>query len=512
MNGFQLMRRLRAFGEGRPIPAGQTKHVRVCQPSQTLCVAFLRMGGETAPWGIGWQRPGQPAKFATAPEPRDRELVASMLAGEFTDDLAAHLLHPAVVEHAYDNKNLPPLAQVWVPGPSHVEMLHLLALAYAFAKKGPPDRVRKLQALGRAANFLFLQAQRPGQQMVVDATALLRSAYAVPADDLRQAHLGYLLAWLNTPGEATARIDAAARAERLTVSTALDPALDREALAPLVEAYNAATEGRGADGRFQRKPEDAAAKTARAQIDAALRGELARRLDLVAQARMRYETDRRSDNPGVQKLVDASREQHAWDYLRPHRDEAANRKAYFPSAVTDRDPRSAAIRYLELEADETRRIEALSAADADLVDEILGGGEGFVGTIAQVVDETPEGRRRTPVWTVRSTGLPPLRLKVGDEVKLQSFPKRTGAIRDIFADSDGRTFVLEIVGGKTKAPRVPAAEDRKLRGVRVTFLTLPDSYFSRARSSQVRFGEGPGDWLLKDLGKPEDTTATEDEP
>ena len=60
-------------------------------------------------------------------------------------------------------------------------MLHLLAMAYAFVQKGAPERIRKLQVLGRTANFLFLQAQRPGQQMVVDATRLLREAWATIA-------------------------------------------------------------------------------------------------------------------------------------------------------------------------------------------------------------------------------------------------------------------------------------------------------------------------------------------
>jgi hypothetical protein len=515
MNGFQLMRRLRAFGEGRPIPCGKTKHLEVVPGSQALLLAFLRMGGETAPWGVGWKYPGRPAKIATVPEPRDRELVAQMLAGEFTDDLASHLLHPAVVRSTYDKDNLPPLQQVWLPGPSHLEMLHLIAMAYAFVKKGAPDRVRKLQVLGRSANFLFLQGQRPGQQMVVDATQLLRQAYAFPADDLRQAHLGFLLAWLRTAGDVTVRVDAAAKAETMPVSTALSPAVDRDRLAPNVEAYNKATEGRGEDGRWKRQPENEFAKVARAKVDEVLREELERRLQLVEQARKHYSEDRRVGNPGLRTLIDATRHQHLDDYLKPNQNEKENRTAYHPSAITDRSPKGAAIRYLEMEADESRRVEALSAADEDLVDEILGGGEGFVGTIQSVVDDTEGQRRVTPVWYVRSQGLPPLRLKAGDEVRLQEFPKRIGSIRAIDADLNGRTFEVEITGAKLKPKNQPSlldAADPKLVGRKVTFLTLPNAYFSRERTNKVKFGVGPGDWLLKDLGQPEDTTATENEP
>ena len=516
MNGLRLLRRLRAYGEGKPLPYGRTKHLETPPGAQVLLAAFLRMGGETAPWGIGWKRPGQTPKFITVPEPRDRELVAQALANDFVDDLTTHLLHPATHTKSYDEKDLAPLRQVWLPGPTHIEMLHLLAMAYAFAAKGPEDRVRQLQLLGRSANFLFLQSQRPGQQMVVDATRLLRDAYEFPADDLRQAHLGFLLAWLQTKGNAAARIDAAAKAEARAVSTALDPAIDRDELVPLVTAYNEATAGRGADGRFERQGEDGTAMDARKRIAAILERELAERLDLVEAARKTYLDDTRRGNPGLQALAQATRQQHWYGYMRLLAAERDGQPAYYPSSITERDPKSAAVRYLEIEADEALRIEALSDADPDLVDAILAGGEGLVGTITEVTDDAEDGsRKRIPVWTVRSRGLPPLRLKQGDEICLQGFPKRKATIRAIDADDDGRTFTLEITGAKNapkEQPSLLAADDPKLCGHKVCFLSLPTPYFSQKRTNQVRFGEGPGNWLLKDLGEPAPEPATEDEP
>lgn len=516
MNGFRLLRRLRAYGDGKPVPYGRTKHLEMPPSAQVLLVAFLRMGGETAPWGVGWKRPGGKAKFVTVPEPRDRELVAQALAGDLVNDLAEHLLHPAIHEGTYHDKDLPPLRQVWLPGPTHLDMLHLLAVAYAFAKKGPEQRVQHLQLLGRTANFLFLQAQRPGQQMVVDATQLLRQAYEFPADDLRQGHLGFLLAWLQTKGSSVARIDAAAKAEARAVSTALDPTIDRDELEPLVDAYNAATAGRGEDGRFERKPENEAAKAARKGSAAILERELAARLDLVESARKAYLDDPRRPNPGLKSLVHATQQQHWRDYLRRATSERDGKAPYYPSAITERDPKSAAVRYLETEADEALRIEALSDADPDLVDEILAGGEGLVGTLQSVEEEQEEGRRaKTAVWQVRSTGLPPLRLKQGDEVCLQGFTKRKAMIRRIDADDRGRTFELEITGAKRapkEQPSLLAAGDPKLKGRKVCFLSLPTPFFSMKRTNQVRFGEGPGEWLLKDLGKRPPEPATEDEP
>jgi hypothetical protein len=516
MNGLRLLRRLRAYGEGKPLPYGSTKHLEVLPNSQTLLVAFLRMGGETAPWGIGWKRPGGDSKFLTVPEPRDRELVAQALAGDFADDLATHLLHPLAQDDEYDASKLPPLRQVWLPGPTHIEMLQLIAMAYAFAKKGPAERVQHLQMLGRTANFMFLQAQRPGQQMVVDATRLLRDAFEFPADDLRQAHLGYLLAWLTTKGVAAARIDAATKAEQQAVSTALDPAIDKDELEPLVAAYNEATAGRGEDGRFARKHEDSRARDARRRVATVLERELARRLDLVEAARTTYQRDTRRANPGLAELVAATRKQHWHGYLRQMVAERDGERAFFPSPVTERSAKAAAERYLEAEADEARRIQALSSDDNDLIDAILAGGDGLVGTITAVVDEAPEGSSKTQaVWTVRTEGLPPLRLKEGDEVSLSEFPKRKATIREIRSDDAGRAFVLEITAAKRapkEKPEILGSAEPKLRRRRVCFLNLPTPFFGDARAKQVRFGEGPGEWILQDTGKPPPESATEDEP
>jgi hypothetical protein len=86
--------------------------------------------------------------------------------------------------------------QLWVPGPTHLEMLHLLDFRYTLAATGDEDRLKTLRAFGRACGWLFRESTRPGQVRVHDATARLRDAYVFPAEPVRQRHLGYLLAWL----------------------------------------------------------------------------------------------------------------------------------------------------------------------------------------------------------------------------------------------------------------------------------------------------------------------------
>ena len=89
--------------------------------------------------------PGERPRIFTVPEPRDRELVAAM-AAEFAPILLSHLGHPDYVSGEVTGAPVP-LKQVWLPNPSHVEMLHFLNYAYTFARKSDdPERLRLLNA------------------------------------------------------------------------------------------------------------------------------------------------------------------------------------------------------------------------------------------------------------------------------------------------------------------------------------------------------------------------------
>ena len=53
------------------------------------------------------------------------------------------------------------------------------------------------------------------------------------------------------------------------------------------------------------------------------------------------------------------------------------------------------------------------------------------------------------------------------------------------------------------------AVDKKLVGRRVCLLNLPTSFFDKKRASELRFAEGPGDWLTKHMGIQDGYEATE---
>ena len=59
----EITRKLRAWEAGRPLPRYATIHHAVVPESDALLVAFVRMAGESRPWGISWgiagSNPGQ---------------------------------------------------------------------------------------------------------------------------------------------------------------------------------------------------------------------------------------------------------------------------------------------------------------------------------------------------------------------------------------------------------------------------------------------------------------------
>ena len=51
-----VLRRLKAYADGKPLPQGDTLPMAIARNPDILIVSFVRMGGETAPWGIAWMR------------------------------------------------------------------------------------------------------------------------------------------------------------------------------------------------------------------------------------------------------------------------------------------------------------------------------------------------------------------------------------------------------------------------------------------------------------------------
>jgi hypothetical protein len=481
---------LRAFQQGRPLPKGETLHLAICDDPDVLVVAFVRMGGESRPWGIAFGRPDQQATILTVPEGRDRDLVADMCAG-FAPVLLEHFRTPRyVLEEPAQWEDLAPLRQLWLPNGSHLDMLHHLAYAYARTPWGGGARGR-LNAFGRLCGWLFREAQRAGQQHVMVATEALRESFTFPAQDTRQGHLGFLLAWLDTRGGRDTRLKVALEAERLPVSTNLDPFLERDTAEPLLEDWHRAE--RDHDAKKQ--------EGARAGLSAILEAELARRYDLAVEAITRLRSDRRRLNTGVEVLVREGLKEQWYQHTRMELGLGADEDgpAFTASPETDRYPPAAGSRYQVYLASDEFRQAVLLHDDTEMQSEAIAGGDAFRGIIEYVEDVDP-GAKTVPIWIIRDQEPGVLRLREGSWVCVLGLPNRTGRINSIRDQEDGsRLFEVEITGWKTKPksmPWVPAAADSAaLEGTEVTFVAHSADQISRRKSQLIWDADVPGAWL-----------------
>lgn len=493
MNTRDAVRRLEAFAQGRPVPRGRRIAHRICDAKDVLILAFVRMGGESRPWGVAVGHPDARPELLTVPEARDRDLVATMMA-RFTPRLLRHLRSPAVTRpRPTDHLSLAPLRQVWLPNGSHLDMIHHIAYAYTFTRAGG-DLQAELNALGRTCNWLFRDAHRPGQQHVVVATQVLSELFTFPFEDARQGHLGYLLAWLEARGDWHARLAAASEVERASTSTTLDPAVERERLEPLVDALRSK--------RAARRPVTSEERA----IDGILREELERRYDLVADAWRLLRADHRRENTAVADLVEDALKAQWYDWARVEAAFADGERPFVPSVETDRDGRAAAALYAEYAAADEALTARLVHDDPELLGDAVARGDAIVGRIEDVADEGI-GKTTLPVWRISEAASGPLRLREGSKVAVVGLPRRTGDIRRITTSPDGgRVFEIVITNLKT-APKgasrmnaIPPADPR-WRGHDVVLVAAATdlSFVTRKKLWQPDL---PGAWLT--LSSPPD--------
>jgi hypothetical protein len=496
MNAHQVVRRLRAFQAGQPLPLGETLHFPIARDEDLLILAFVRMGGESAPWGIGWTRPGSRPRALTTPEARNRDLVAGLVA-EWAPTLLRHLRHPKHGSDAIDGpKHKKPLRQVWLPNPSHLEMLHYLAYTYTRTKWGDPARAALLNRVGRACNWLFREAHRPGQVTVMVGTEALRESFSFPATDLRQGHLGFLLAWLQEEGDREARMKAAAKQEQRPIATTLDPAVERDELQPRVDQWNEA---------FRGGQEGAATRVAN-ELRESLEPELLRRLHLTEQTIGLLRRDGRRVNRGVEILEDLAREEHWYQYLRlEHRlNDEQDGPAFIPSPETDRHPSAAAARFFIHEDCEAIRYNALIHDDREIQEDAIASGDAFRAMVVRIEDRG-SGTKTIPIWTLEGSDLAPLRLREGSEVCVAGIPKRKGELLSVALSEPGkRRYVVAITGWKTEnrlpdGTLVPHATDRSLKGREVVLVTAAYTGLARRKSQRVWRKDVPGAWLTHAL-------------
>ncbi|MFO0756611.1 MAG: hypothetical protein U0359_08980 [Byssovorax sp.] len=499
MKTSDVLLRIEAFRKGAALPVGTTFPWPKARDEDRLILCFVRMAGESLPWGFAAGHPGGEPTVLSVPEPRNADEQAR-LTRDLGTLLLPHLPHPehTTPEEQADIGVVVRRRQLWVPGSTHLEMLHFLDFRFSQAREGEAG-VKDLNAIGRAAGFLFRESTRPGQVRVFDLTRRLRDAFAVPAEDVRQAHLGFLLAWIDGSGSRDERIARAREAERLSVGVTMSPELEREVLVKLVERYNA-----------EKADPTKAAPIAR-EIRAVLDAELRRRYQLAERALALLDGDGRPPNPELEGLIKLGVEEHVYQYWNVEHKAAAPQvdpnapRNFGNHPETDFSPVTAAARFFAHQHAQDVASAELLHGDPALIEAAIEAGDALRGTIVNVVNEGTK-RSVTPVWTVRAPAEGVLRLREESGVCVAGLRGRTGSIRSIEVVDGERVVTVEIDGWKRARPEegAPAAEDAAaLEGTAVTLVASGVTGLSRKKSFRVWESSGPGAWLTHAAPLPE---------
>ncbi len=483
----EIARKLRAWEAGHPIPRYDTIHHAVVPQEQAFIVAFVRMAGESRPWGIAWGTAGTTPTIQSVPDGRVRDDV-SVLCAEFGEALLEHMRVHNWTYDPVDQNALPAaLRQVWLPNGQHVAMLHQLNYTYSQTRFGGLNQ-DILRALGRLAGWLFRDSFRTGTQHLVNASAALADAYVFPAQAVRTAHLGYQLAWLAGPEGRDERMAAAMAAERLPVSPTLDPEVDRDQLSGLVERWQ------------ERRREGADTTEASVQISSVLEPELRRRWELTEQAYRLLADNERPVNAGLPALVAEAHNEFWFQHQRIELryNDPAQGPAFIAHPETDYHGSAAASRYLIHAAAEEAHVGHLIHDDHEMFNEALDEGKALRANVV-IVRDLGSGRTTTPQWELHLDPNVPHRLR--ESARLVPYGSRghEATVVSVDADSDALVVAVEWTGRKTMplACGIGAKPvDTAWVGQEVAFVVSDAADLTKRRSSRVwKAKDGPGAWL-----------------
>lgn len=488
MSSRELVRQLYAYREQQPLPRYSTIHIiRLENP---LIVSFIRQAGESRPWGIAYGRAhDEVPNVISVPDGRNRDLIAEMCA-EFAEYLLEYFraegqVFDPITSDESDPSSLP---QIWVPGDKHVEMFHFLEYAFWRSSKSD-DRKDILPTLARLCGWIHRESHLKGQQVIVDASKVLRESYVFPTDASGLGHVGACLEWF--------RVDLNFHEKRLSaraegfkhVSPSLDTNLDKDTLEPLL------------DKRRKLLDENKSTSQIDKQLTNSLYPELERRWNLTKRAHELLLNDEREDNPGVLDLALDGIIDYVRNFQRVERriDDEVLGPAFTPHPETDFHGSAAASSFFLADFADSKYLSKLIHFDSELQMESLRSGDAFYAQILKVWDEG-SGRKTTPVWRLRVQVIDNLRLRESERYAPLGSPKHTAQVRDVdYLDDKVVEFDAEWINNKT----VPLLEPLNAgltnpSWVGKTIMFVPDDSSSLAlMSSQAVWNaqEGPGSWL-----------------
>ena len=488
MSTRDIVRQLEAAKISRPVPRYSTLHVRLVD--NPFMVAFVRMAGESRPWGIVYGRLKDSApRIVTAGDGRNREAVAQ-ICEEFGVAMLQYLRAEGYTFNPITKENLDTteLPQIWVPGARHVEMFHHLEYAYWRVRKGD-DRTQPLTVFARLSGWIFRESGRTGQQQIIDASRTLRDAYVFPTDDLSLGNLTTAVAWFKEDGVLPEKRISVRTAGEQRVSPTLDPSLDKDVLAPLVEQ------------RAELLKEGKSLTLVEQKIHKALTPELMARWNSMVDAFHILSNDTRAENSGVEKLVKSTMEKYVVEFQRVERGmlDSAGDPIFTPHPETDFHGSAAAAGYFRMQAADVAYTASLVHDDAELCAEALASGHAFIGEVTDVWN-TGIGRVTVPNWQLKVQIGEISRLREGENYSLVGNPTSKVAIREIEVVDEERWSVhIEWESPKLKevsGPIFAKPLDSSWVGKRLIFVPCDTSALTAKQAQAVWDAkDGVGAWL-----------------
>jgi hypothetical protein len=380
--------------------------------------------------------------------------------------------------------------QIWVPGPSHVDMIHYLSYTYWRTREDDMEE-SSVGQLSRLCGWLFRERTMPGQQIFFDASEALKQAFVFPTDDYSLTHLGAQEAWLDRRGTYESRLAVARESAKNWQGITLNTEVENE-LSDLLGAIR---------DEEKIKPGSEKAESWTANVTELLHAELRRRWDCAARAFKILKEDPRGENRGLPRLVEDSLRRYVFDYQRLELRIADPDlgPAFTPHPETDHHGSAAASRYFQMNAADSKASTVLVHDDAELLRELLSAGKAIRGQISDVLVEK-DGNAINIEWVLKVPLSDEFRMRSGESITPLGSIGHTIKVTSVeLLDGDsaevrGMWFsrkTMEIQSGIGAKPA-----DNSWVGESIVFVPADSSELQMKASRDVWDARsGPGAWL-----------------
>lgn len=476
-NARQVVRKLRAFQSGHALPKYST--ILTHLPEAPAFLAFVRMSGETRPWGIAFGTEETGPKIYAAVDGRDREQIQSSLE-EFSIDFINYFQ----VENftfepiTKDNLHLDTPPQLWLPNSSHVDMLHFVN--YMYWKPRTDDEMDTYRTtLSRLSGWLFRESKLKGQQLVIDSAACLRENFVFPVDDVTISNPAVALEWLTPRDSIQDQLQNTRTYAEDAAGTTLQPEVEK-LLEPLLKKKE--------NNEFE--------------IGLVITAELERRWSLALNAFQALNKDSRPSNPGSLVLLEESLKRYVdgFQYSERRKSENPGEPTFTPHPETDNHGSAAAAAYFDLQGAESKYLPALIHSDEELLKDAIFSGHAISGNVVRVFSEQTGVRSKEIYWVFRVEARDDFRIREGERLAPMGDPGHSVKVVSVeFFDETRIDLVLhwknrktmELTSGPALVPVDNAWESEK-----IYFVPVDSSEFSKQSRKKVwKAREGVGSWL-----------------